>query len=250
MPRANRYFLPGYVWHITHRCHDRVFLLKAARDRDVWRRCLYEARKRYQLCVLNYIVTSNHIHLLVYDTHGDGAISKSMQLIAGQTAQSFNRRTGRRGAFWDDRYHAVAVGGCDYLRQCLLYIDLNMVRAAAVDHPSAWRHSGYIEIQSPKSRYRIIDLERLAQLLQVASVEQLRTEHYQWVEAGLINGRSKRDPAWTESVAVGSEDFTSTIKGRLGASGLYRKVKREQTRFVLREGAAAYNAVDGVKSSM
>ena len=22
MPRANRHYLPGYVWHITHRCHS------------------------------------------------------------------------------------------------------------------------------------------------------------------------------------------------------------------------------------
>ena len=28
MPRANRHFLPGYVWHITHRCHRKDFLLK------------------------------------------------------------------------------------------------------------------------------------------------------------------------------------------------------------------------------
>ena len=33
MPRANRYFLPGYVWHITHRCHKREFLLKCAQVR-------------------------------------------------------------------------------------------------------------------------------------------------------------------------------------------------------------------------
>ena len=25
MPRANRHFLPGYVWHITHRCHRKKF---------------------------------------------------------------------------------------------------------------------------------------------------------------------------------------------------------------------------------
>ena len=31
MPRANRHFLPGYVWHITHRCHKKEFLLKFAR---------------------------------------------------------------------------------------------------------------------------------------------------------------------------------------------------------------------------
>jgi len=28
MPRANRYFLPGHVWHITHRCHHKTLLLK------------------------------------------------------------------------------------------------------------------------------------------------------------------------------------------------------------------------------
>ena len=64
MPRANRYFLPNHVWHITHRCHNKEFLLRFARDRMRWRYWLFEARKRYGLCVLNYIVTSNHVHLL------------------------------------------------------------------------------------------------------------------------------------------------------------------------------------------
>ena len=33
MPRANRYFLPGHIWHITHRCHKKEFLLKFTGDR-------------------------------------------------------------------------------------------------------------------------------------------------------------------------------------------------------------------------
>jgi hypothetical protein len=33
MPRAHRHFSPGHVWRITHRCHQRKFLLKFARDR-------------------------------------------------------------------------------------------------------------------------------------------------------------------------------------------------------------------------
>lgn len=28
MPRARRYFLPGYLWPITHRCHEKAYLLK------------------------------------------------------------------------------------------------------------------------------------------------------------------------------------------------------------------------------
>ena len=37
MPRANRHYIPGYVWHITHRCHKKEFLLKFARDRPTRR---------------------------------------------------------------------------------------------------------------------------------------------------------------------------------------------------------------------
>jgi hypothetical protein len=54
MPRANRHYIPGYVWHITHRCHKKEFLLKFARDRRRWLRWLFEAKKRYGLSVLNY----------------------------------------------------------------------------------------------------------------------------------------------------------------------------------------------------
>jgi putative transposase len=64
MPRANRHYIPGYVWHITHRCHKKEFLLKFARDRRRWLRWLFEARKRYGFSVLNYTVASNHVHLL------------------------------------------------------------------------------------------------------------------------------------------------------------------------------------------
>lgn len=33
MPHANRYRLPGNVWHITHPCHRREFLLKFVYDK-------------------------------------------------------------------------------------------------------------------------------------------------------------------------------------------------------------------------
>ena len=106
MARANRHFLPGHLWHITHRCHEREFLLKFARDRRSYLRWLFESKKRFGLCVLDYVVTSNHIHLLVKDT-GNGVIPRSMQLLAGCTGQDYNRRKGREGAFWEDRYHAT-----------------------------------------------------------------------------------------------------------------------------------------------
>ena len=53
---------------------ERNFLLKFARDRRSYLRWLVEAKKRFGLSVLDYIVTSNHIHLLIKDT-GSNVIS-------------------------------------------------------------------------------------------------------------------------------------------------------------------------------
>ena len=119
MPRANRYFLPDHVWHITHRCHKKEFLLKFAKDRKRWLHWLFEARKRFGLCVLNYIITSNHIHLLVRDP-GKGEIKKTMQSVVGRTTQKYNQRKGRKGAFWEVRCHATAVDSEMFLARCMV----------------------------------------------------------------------------------------------------------------------------------
>jgi hypothetical protein len=52
------------------------------------------------------------------------------------------KRVGPAYAFWEDRYHATAIEAGNHLRRCLVHIDLNMVRAGVVKHPSEWAHSG------------------------------------------------------------------------------------------------------------
>ncbi len=84
MPRANRHFLPGHVWHITFNAAARsnrsscsIAALRSnrlkwesfARDRRRYLRWMFEAKKRFGVSVLNYyVVTSNDVHLLVKDT--------------------------------------------------------------------------------------------------------------------------------------------------------------------------------------
>ena len=226
MPRANRYFLPGHVWHITHRCHKKEFLLKFSKDRRRWRYWLFEAKKRYGLSVLNFIVTSNHIHLLVVD-RGRGEIAQSMQLIAGRTAQEYNQRKKRHGAFWEDRYHATAVDAEQYLARCMVYIDLNMVRAGAVSHPVDWCWSGYCEIQKPLNRYAVIDARALLALFEVDHFEQFQQIHKGWVEDALKSEQDVRIPAWTQSMAVGSQDYLSIVRTALGVAGRHKAVVTE-----------------------
>jgi putative transposase len=89
---------------------------------------LFEAKKRYGLSVLNYTVTCNHVHLIVKGNGDRETIPKSIQLIAGRTGQEYNLRKKRKGAYWEDRYHATAVETDSHLIQCLVYVDLHPVK--------------------------------------------------------------------------------------------------------------------------
>ena len=142
MARANRHYIPGCIWHITHRCHKKEFLLKFGRDRRRWIAWLFEAKKRFGTSILDYTVTSNHIHLILRDTAGEEVIPQTLQLVAGRTAQEFNQRKKRKGAFWEDRYHATAVEAGAHMARCMVYVDMNMVGAGVVSHPRDWPFSG------------------------------------------------------------------------------------------------------------
>jgi putative transposase len=67
-------------------------------------------------------------YLLLKDDRERRTIPHAIGLIAGRTAQEYNRRKKRKGAFWEDRYHATAIETGEHLLRCLVYIDLNMVR--------------------------------------------------------------------------------------------------------------------------
>ena len=223
MARANRHFVPGYIWHITHRCHKQEYLFKFSRDRNRWLQLLFEARKRYDLSIFNYMITSNHIHLIVSDNGHGEIIQNSIQFIAGRVAQEYNQRKNRKGAFWQDRYHATAIESGDHLWQCLVYVDLNMARAGVVKHPDQWSWSGYNEIQRPRKRYRIIDHARLQQLLNVDSNEQFAKTHRQWVNSKLA-GLQRRQPHFSQSIAVGSKEFVTEVEHSLGYRAKGRKI--------------------------
>ena len=241
MPRANRHFLPGHVWHITHRCHQKKFLLKFARDRQHYLRWVFEAKKRFGLSVLDYIVTCNHVHLLVRDS-GPNVIANSMQLIAGRTGQDYNQRKGRHGAFWEDRYHATAISVDEHLHRCLVYIDLNMVRAGVVKHPLNWVYSGFYEVEQSPRRYRLIDLPALLALCRFSKQAEFQQAHRQWVDEALQGALAMRDARWTEALAVGSQTFVEKIKEELGSKALHRELEQVDGTYALRESGEAYSS--------
>lgn len=161
-----------------------------------------------------------------------------MQLIAGRTAQEYNRRKGRVGAYWQDRYHATAVDTEDYLARCLVSIDLNRVRAGRVSHPADWPAYGYREIQNPPRRYRMIDRPALGSLRGIRDWQERRRAHATGVEETLKAEVQTRDGSGSESLAIGSRAFVEQVHWGLGIRARHRDIVADGDKYRLHETPA------------
>jgi putative transposase len=210
MPRSNRYILPGYIYHLTHRCHDRKFLLKCRLDRIEYCTRLRDAARKHRISLLDFSVTCNHVHMAAMCRQVCD-ISQFMQQLEGEFAEYYNLRKNRSGAFWGERFHCTMIDGGDHLWNCLRYIDLNMVRAGVVPHPLDWQWCGYQELVGLRQRFRLLDLDCLVEMLGLSDRKSFAEIHKQRIMESINNNRLIRQAIWTESIAVGSKAFLKEI---------------------------------------
>jgi putative transposase len=203
--------------------------------RDAYLAKLRRAVRHSGLSLLDYCVTSNHVHLLAFAEEAD-QVSNLMKRVAGEFAQEYNRLKLRSGAFWEGRYHCTMVDSGQYAFQCVKYIELNMVRCGVVKHPKEWRWSGYAELMGHRKRFRLLDLERLLAFLGTKSIDDFRQNLDAAISLALERHQFQREPHWTESIAVGSQGFIGEIEERVHRQRIH--ISNSGAAWTLRESNA------------
>jgi putative transposase len=253
MPRASRYLVEVYTYHLTHRCHDRRFHLRFKAERDAYREWLRIGAERYHVPVYGYCITHTHTHVMAHADTTDG-IARMMNLAASAVARQLNDRKGREGSVWEHPYQCTMIEDGPHLLHCLRYVDLNMVRAGVVRHPQAWRWCGYDELTGTRQRYRILALDRLLATLDLASPDDLARLHRAGIEDQIARGQLKRAAHWTEAVAVGSSEFLARAETqyqhRQSFSSEHIDDSVNGSTWALHEPPVAYSADLGQESSV
>ena len=108
-----------------------------------------------------------------------------------------------------------------HLLNCLRYVHLNMVRAGEVDHPLEWRWCGYDELIGKRKRYRLLNVERLLQSLDLDDPQDLARLHADGVADRIACRHLAKEAFWSESLAVGSREYIENVK----------KLHRHRSRF-------------------
>ncbi|HEY5581631.1 MAG TPA: transposase [Rhodoferax sp.] len=144
MARLPRLTLPGYPHHIIQRGNNRQAIFATKADYQTLLDLLEENAKKFDVAVHAYVLMSNHFHLLA-TPHTLEGVPQMMQAVGRRYVRYFNDSQRRSGTLWEGRYKSTLIQTERYLLACMVYIDLNPVRAGLVaqarDYP--WSSHGH-----------------------------------------------------------------------------------------------------------
>lgn len=212
MARLARVCVPGYPYHVIQRGNNRQPIFRSDEDRAMMRELLEQGAARFDLAIHAYVLMDNHFHLLL-TPNVDGSLPAFMQAVGRRYVRHFNDVHGRSGTLWEGRYRSALVQSERYLLACMVYLDLNPVRAGMVaraqDHP--WSsHAHYIGLR----RDRLVTPHAL--FWELGNTPFARESRYQeLVQAGVSDEqRSILAQAVTSGWALGDSEFLAHLKAK------------------------------------
>ena len=214
MARPIRIEYPGAVYHVICRGNNRQVIYRDDEDRRRYLEKLSYYCQDKTVHLLAYCLMSNHVHLLLETPEGN--LSKMMQAFQTSYTVYFNKRHGRTGHVFEQRYKAMLVDKDNYLLQVSRYIHLNAVSAKVAERPQEYRWCSYGSYLKGKG---IIGLKTATVLGQLNGSKSRQLQQYrEYVEGGREERLSNPPPEVRQQIYVGDEEFVEAMQNRGKAS--------------------------------
>ena len=211
--RPPRISFVGGVYHVNVRCNNREFNFKDDEDFALYLRILLDVKLKYRVKIYAYILTHNHVHLLVGTPDKDN-LSNFMRDLNGRFARAYNKKHGRTGHFWGERFFSTVIETATHFFNAVAYIELNMLRNKAVDRPEKWRWSSY---RAHACGYDDPVLDFHQMYLDLGKTPQERQQAYrEMVDNRIAESSLQKDPALSAGVITGSIAFVQDLVKKFG----------------------------------
>jgi hypothetical protein len=174
-------------------------------------------------------------------------VSELMRNIQSAFARWYNNHHERRGRFWADRFKSVYLETEAAVLDCILYIELNPVRAGLVERPEDW-HGSSIYLRELKKGAWLMPLTRICdQPSEAEALVEIRERLYYRGNVPTKQGQAsisqevldreaargfttrgiyrKRLGYFVDGLAIGTEQFIRTQIARMRKDGQYLRRK-------------------------
>ena len=159
MPRHARQLAESGVYHVMLRGVNRDAIFLEDEDYERFLTALSQTRDAAGCSVLAYCLMTNHVHLVVRTSREP--IGPLMKRLGIRYASWFNRKYGRVGHLFQDRFKSLPVDDDTYLVAVIRYVWRNPVEAGLVVSAEHYRWS------SRRLRGRVSDLVDEGELLRL-----------------------------------------------------------------------------------
>ncbi|MFT3834041.1 MAG: transposase [Micropruina sp.] len=188
MPRHSRQLADSAVYHVMARGvnRDAIFL-----DNEDYERYLYalQLTKDVSNCaVLAYCLMPNHVHLVIRAV--DEPLALVMKRLGVRYAGWFNRKYGRVGHLFQDRFRSRPVESDEYLFALVRYVWDNPVQAGLSGRPEDYRWSSRRLLERKSS---LVDDAALKSLMMDGGLTEIAAGHLRAsAEIDLLHTRPPR----------------------------------------------------------
>lgn len=143
MARLPRLALADHVHHVIQRGNNRQPIFVQTADYEVMLGYVHTHARTLGVAVHAYVLMENHFHLLLTPRSAE-ALPRMMQAVGRSYVRYFNAAHGRSGTLWEGRYRSTVLEAQRYLLPCMVYLDLNPVRAGTAAHARDYAWSSHM----------------------------------------------------------------------------------------------------------
>lgn len=140
MPRRPRSWLPDGFFHVGSKGTGGVLVFADDADREAFLRLLEQAARLFGVRLLAWCLMSTHYHLVVEASCKQ--LTAMMHRLNGLYAQRFNRRHGRKGHLFEERFWSWVIDDEEHLSAAVRYVLGNPPKAGLCvdwrDWPWSW----------------------------------------------------------------------------------------------------------------
>lgn len=141
MPRSTRPKSQTGIYHVMLRGINRQQIFIDDEDKERFVETVKRFKKESCYEVYAYCLMNNHVHLLLKES--SESIGQVMKRICGSYVYWYNRKYGRIGHLFQERFRSEAVEDQEYFLTVFRYIHQNPLKAGVSQSLEKWEWSSY-----------------------------------------------------------------------------------------------------------
>lgn len=139
MGRKPRLEYEGAIYHVIQRGNNREYIFEKEEDKESLIKDIFSKKMDLNFKLIGYVIMDNHFHILLQV--GEKPLQSIMHRINSKYSKYYNRKCGRSGHVYGERYKAILVQNESYLLVLLRYMHQNPIRAGICSKVEEYRWS-------------------------------------------------------------------------------------------------------------